>query len=283
VIYQNLVRRIDSAAPESIHHCYYPTADEKLVDENLIEQMSLVRQVCSLGLSARSAANLKVRQPLAKVLVHVGGGKQAELGSEFVDLILDELNVKAFDFVTEAGQLVEYRILPNNKLLGPKFGQQFPAVRQALADLAPATVVAQVNAAEPVRISIAGEPFDLAPAEILVTSQPAEGLAVAADRVVTVAIDTVISDTLLAEGLAREIVRRVQNMRKEADFNIEDRIILTYQADGRPIHIFEDWADYIKTETLATKIVHGLVPERAYMKMEKIDGETITLGIERVN
>jgi isoleucyl-tRNA synthetase len=225
---------------------------------------------------------LKVRQPLAKVLVHLGEGRKAELDAEFVELILDELNVKAFDFVAEAGQLVDYQVLPNNKLLGPKFGQQFPAVRQALATLSPAEVVAMVNAGEPVMISLNDIATELAPDEIVVSSQPAEGLAVAADRLVTVAIDTILSDELLAEGLAREIVRRVQNMRKEANFNIEDRIMLTYQAGGRPVHVFEDWSDYIKTETLATTIVHGLVPERAYMKMEKIDGETITLGIEQV-
>jgi isoleucyl-tRNA synthetase len=195
---------------------------------------------------------------------------------------LDELNVKAFDFVTEASQLVDYRLLPNNKLLGPKFGQQFPAIRQALAALDPAAVVAQVNAGESVEITVGEETIKLAPEEVVVSNQPAEGLAVAADRVVTVAIDTVISDELLAEGLAREIVRRVQNMRKEANFNIEDRIVLSYQADGRPIHVFENWADYIRAETLATKIIHGLVPERAFTKVEKIDGEMITLGIEQV-
>ncbi len=281
VMYQNLVRNVDAKAPESVHHCDYLQADLSLVDEHFLDQMALTRQVCSLGLSARSSANLKVRQPLAKVLVHMGQGK-AELGPEFIELVLDELNVKAFEFVSQADQLVEYRLLPDNRVLGPKFGPKFPAVRQALAKADPVEVQARIDAGETITLTVDDETVELAPTEVMVTTQPAEGLAIAADKVVTVAIDTVLTDALAAEGLAREIVRRVQNMRKEAGFNIEDRIILTYQASGRPIHVFEDWADYIKTETLANKIVHALVPERAYMKLEKIDGETITLGVEKV-
>ena len=280
VMYQNLVRGLDPNAPESVHHCDYPQADLSLVDEHILAQMALTRQVCSLGLSARSSANLKVRQPLAKVLVHLGEGK-AELGSEFVELVLDELNVKAFEFVSTAGQLVQYRLLPDNKILGPKFGRKFPAIRQALAAANPAEIQAKLNAGQTISLSVEGEMIELALTEVIVTTQPAEGLVVAADKVVTVAVDSVVTEALAAEGLAREIVRRVQNMRKEAGFNIEDRIIITYQASGRPVHVFEGWADYIKAETLANEIVHALVPERAYMKMEKIDSETITLGVER--
>ncbi len=281
VMYQNLVRGVDENAAESVHHHYFPESDAARIDESTLAQMALTRQVCSLGLSARSGANLKVRQPLAKVLVHLGEGN-AELGAEYVDIILDELNVKAFDFVSDAGSLVEYRLLPNSKLLGPKFGKQFPAVRNALAELDAAEVAAKVEAGEGVTITVNGEPVELAADEILVQTHPAEGLAVAADKVVTVAIDTVISDELAAEGLAREIVRRVQNMRKEAGFNIEDKIRLYYQSAGRVVRVFNQWADYIKTETLAVDIRHELIPESAFQKLEKIDSETVTLGVERV-
>ncbi len=281
VMYQNLVRGVDENAPESVHHHYFPESIAARIDEAMLNQMALTRQVCSLGLSARSGANLKVRQPLAKVLVHLGEGNAA-LGAEYVDIILDELNVKTFNFVSDAGALVEYRLLPNSKLLGPKFGKQFPAVRNALAALNAAEVAAKVEAGESVTITINGEPVELAAEEILVQTHPAEGLAVAADKVVTVAIDTVITDELAAEGLAREIVRRVQNMRKEAGFNIEDKIHIYYQSAGRVVRVFGQWGDYIKTETLAVDIRHELIPESAFQKLEKIDGETVTLGVERV-
>ncbi len=281
VIYQNLVRTVDPHAPESVHHCDYPQADMPLVADSLLTQMTLTRQVCSLGLSARSSANLKVRQPLAKVFVHLGTGK-AELAAKNVELILDELNVKAFEFVSEAEQLVEYRILPNNRLLGPKFGKQFPAVRRALAEAEATEIVAKIDAGEAVTLLVDGETIALMPDEIVVMTQPAEGLAVAADKVVTVAIDTLLTEDLATEGLAREIVRRVQNIRKEADFNIEDRIILTYQAAGRLVQVFNNWEAYIKAETLAQEIVQGVMPEKAYVKTEQMEGETIMLGVERI-
>ncbi|MFQ5575402.1 MAG: isoleucine--tRNA ligase [Anaerolineae bacterium] len=258
VMHQNLVRSVNPAAPESVHHCDYPQAGPPAGDEPLLEQMALVRQVCSLGLSARSGANLKVRQPLSKVLIHLGREK-GELGDEYRAIVLDELNVKAFEFVDEAARLVEYRLLPNSKILGPKFGKQFPAVRQALSAADPAAVLSKLNAGQPVTLAVNGQAVQLAPDEIVVQTHPAEGLAVAAGKTVTVAVETVITEDLAAEGLAREIVRRVQNMRKEAGFNIEDKITLTYQAGGRAARVFDVWADYIKAETLARRINRALV------------------------
>ncbi len=281
VMYENLVRNVDENAPESVHHCEYPLADASLIDEDLLTQMALTRQISSLGLSARSGANLKVRQPLSKVLVYLGENK-TELDTQYVDIVLDELNVKTFELVPHAGKLVSYKILPNSKILGPRFGKQFGTLRNTLNTLDAADIADKVSAGENVTFDMDGVAIVLAPDELLVQTQPAEGLALAADKVVTVAIDTVITDDLAAEGLAREIVRRVQNMRKEADFNIEDKITIYYQAAGRVVRVFDQWADYIKTETLAVDIRHELIPENAFQKMEKIDGETITLGVERV-
>ena len=129
VMYQNLVRSVRPAAYESIHHTSWPKVDSSIIDDTLIEQMSLARQVASLGLSARANANLKVRQPLSKVLVHSG---KAVLRQELVDIIMDELNVKAFEFVEQEGALVQYKVLPDNKLLGPKFGARFPLAQGCL-------------------------------------------------------------------------------------------------------------------------------------------------------
>ncbi|UCH59392.1 MAG: isoleucine--tRNA ligase, partial [Anaerolineales bacterium] len=221
-MYQNLVRLVRPTAYESVHHTAWPQADASAVDSSLLEQMELARQVASLGLSARNAAGLKVRQPLARVLVYTSA--RQNLDQELVDIVMDELNVKGFEFVQEATRLVTYRVLPDNKLLGPRFGAQFPKVRAALAELDPAKVANAVSAGLPITLDVDGQRVELAPEEVLVQTQPAEGLAVASDKLATVAVDATLTPELKAEGLAREIVRRVQAMRKEAGFDIADRI-----------------------------------------------------------
>ncbi len=279
VIYQNLVRGVYPQAYESIHHTDWPLADLAVVDEKLLEQMDLARRIASLGLSARSNANLKVRQPLSKVLVHVGG--KASLSSELVDIVEDELNVKGFEFVEQEGRLVNYRILPDNKLLGPRFGARFPQVRAALQAADPGSIAASVRAGERVALQVDGEAIDLAPEEVLVQTQPVQGLAVAADKLITVGIDATITPELRAEGLAREVVRRIQAMRKEAGFNIEDRITTCYVASGELAQVMEQWAAYIKAETLTTDLVAGQPAAGAYVETQKIDGQEITFGVRR--
>src|SRR4030042_551064 len=152
--------------------------------------MSLARRVASLGLSARSNANLKVRQPLSKVLVHAG---KAVLRQELVDIVLDELKVKAFEFVEQEGALVQYKVLPDNKLLGPKFGARFPEVRAALAQADPIKVAASVGESLPVTLDVQGEMVELAPETILVSTEPVPGLAVAADKYLPVGIDAMLT------------------------------------------------------------------------------------------
>ncbi|MFN2199368.1 MAG: isoleucine--tRNA ligase [Anaerolineales bacterium] len=280
-MYQNLVRAAHPEAHASVHHTLWPLADSAAVNETLITQMDLARRVASLGLSARTNAGLKVRQPLSKVLVHVSQGK-AEITSELVEIVTDELNIKQFEFVDEAGALISYRILPNNKLLGPKFGARFPALRMALTALDPDQVAAQVEAGENVTVMLEGEAVELFPDEVLVSSEPAEGLAVAADRVVTAAIDTTITPALRAEGLARELVRRIQEMRKNADFNIEDRITTYYQAEGELRAVLQDWGEYIQSETLSTTLVDARPPEGAYTEELTVESEHILLGVKKI-
>jgi isoleucyl-tRNA synthetase len=279
VMYQNLVRSVYPQAYESVHHTSWPAADLSIVDEALIEQMSLARRIASLGLSARSGANLKVRQPLSKVLVHVGG--EAALRDELVEIVIDELNVKSLEFVPEEGRLVSYRVLPDNKLLGPKFGARFPKVRGALQAAAPAEIAASVRAGQPVTLDVDGEKVELAPAEVLVQTQPAEGLAIASDKLLTVGIDSAITPELRLEGLAREIVRRVQAMRKDAGFNIEDRITTWYQADSELGSVFVGWAAYIQAETLTTQLIAGQPPAEAYVEEHNLDGAKLTIGVKQ--
>jgi isoleucyl-tRNA synthetase len=240
--------------------------------------MDLARRIASLGLSARSAAGIKVRQPLAKVLVHSSEGAII-LSDDLVEIVLDELNIKDFLTVEEAEQLVSYVVLPNNPLLGPKFGPDFPKVRAALAAADPREVAQKVEAGESVTLSVDGEQVVLSPTEVLVETQAAEGLNLAADRSLTVAVDTVITPELRAEGLAREVVRRVQAQRKNADFNIEDRITTYYQAEGDLAQVFQTWGAYIQAETLTTELVAGSPPPSAHVETHEVDGMKLEIGV----
>ncbi|RMF42761.1 MAG: isoleucine--tRNA ligase, partial [Anaerolineae bacterium] len=174
VMYQNLVRGVYPEALESVHHTLWPQADESVIDQALMDEMALARRIASLGLSARANANIKVRQPLSRVLVDVGS-RARSLSEELTAIVVDELNVKHLEFVEDAGALVSYRILPNNKLLGPKFGKDFPAVRKALAALPPAEVAAKVAAGETVTLEVNGQTVELSGEEILVQTEAAAG------------------------------------------------------------------------------------------------------------
>jgi isoleucyl-tRNA synthetase len=280
VMYQNLVRSVQPEAYESVHHCDWPQVDEAAIDQELLDQMALARRVAGLGLGARGSANIKVRQPLARAMAYVGDVR-GELTDELVAIVADELNVKQFEFVEEEGRLVSYRLLPDNKILGPKFGPRFPKVRAALADADPALVVKRVGAGLPVTLEVEAKSVELAPEEVLIQTQPAEGLAVAADKGVTVAVDAVITPELRAEGRAREVVRRVQTMRKDADFNIEDRITTWYAAEGELADVMVAWGDYIRAETLSTELVAGEPPADAYTETHQVEGASIKLGVKR--
>jgi isoleucyl-tRNA synthetase len=244
-----------------------------------LEQMELARQVASLGLAARNGAGLKVRQPLGRALAYAGGRRN--LDQEFVEIITDELNVKSFEFVEQASQLVRYQVLPDNKSLGPRFGAQFPRLRLALAAADPAVVVANVQAGLPVALEVDGQPVDLKPEEILVQTHPAEGLAVAADKTATVAVDATVTPELRAEGLAREIVRRVQDFRKQSGLDIADRIHLYLAVSAGLAPALAAHRGYIMSETLALELVEGPSPEGMTTTSAAFDGEQLTIGLRK--
>ena len=285
-MYQNLVRSVDSDAPESVHHTAWPVADETTVDADLLMRMALVRQVAGLGRSAREGAGIKLRQPLACVLIYLEH-TVGELDGELVALVRDELNVKRVEFVEAAEDLVTYRLLPDNRVLGPRFGKRFPAVRAALAALDPVATVRRLRASLPLRLELAlsevegveGEEVELAPEEVLVREEPREGLAVASERGVTVAVDVVLTPGLVAEGLAREVVRRVQNLRKEAGFDLDDRIVTTYRADGELAEAIEAWRGFIAAETMSVELRAGPPEEGVTVGEDRVAGHPLTLGV----
>ncbi len=278
-IYQNLVCSVQPQAYKSVHHTAWPVFDSQVIDESLLEEMALARQVASLGLSARNAVGIKVRQPLSRALAYTGSKRT--LRDELIAIVNDELNIKSLEFVEQASQLVTYRILPDNQKLGPRFGSQFPKIRSILAAVDPAEVAASVQAGSPVSLLVDGQVVELAPDEVLVQTHPAEGLAVAFDKQATVAVDATITPELRLEGLAREVVRRIQSMRKEAGFDIADRITTYYQAEGEFEVVFKEWSEYIKSETLTTELVSGEGPQGSYQETVKLEGQNLVLAVVR--
>jgi isoleucyl-tRNA synthetase len=279
-IYQNLVRGLDADAPASVHHTGWPVVDASLVDEQLLADMDLARAVVSLGHADRVAAEIKVRQPLADIKV-VAAGK-AESLARFADVIADELNVKRVELAGGEAELVQYRILPVNKTLGPRFGKAFPAVRQALSAADPYAVAAAVAAGQPVTLVVDGEAVDLAPEDVLVQAEPRPGFQVTNDpqRGIVVALDTVITPELKAEGLARAVVRRVQQMRKDAGFELSDRIHTTYQTTDAALSVaIQGQSDYIQQETLSLTLTVGDPALGAHVDSGDVDGAALTLGV----
>jgi isoleucyl-tRNA synthetase len=221
---------------------------------------------------------VKVRQPLGKAIVVVTHDQRDSV-ERTKDIIADELNVKSVELAENEAEFVTYRLLPDNKKLGPKFGQKFPQVRAALQAADGFAVAHAVRSGQSVTVGAGA--FTLAPDEILVTPQPREGFAIASEGGVVVALDTHITPELKREGQAREVVRRVQDLRKQAGFEISDHITLMYQANGDVKAAIEQWATYIQSETLADAMNEGEPLGTA--DDDEIDGVKVRLGVKKAN
>jgi isoleucyl-tRNA synthetase len=279
-LYQNLVRSVDAQAPESVHHTRWPEAEAAALDRELLNDMAIARTVVTLGHATRANANLKVRQPLARAIVVVRPG-QAEGLLRMRELVMDELNVKAVELAANEAELISYRLLPNNRLLGPRFGSRFPAVRAALAAADPAAAVATLRAGQALELAVDGEMVSLAGEDVIVNPVPKAGFAVAAEAGVVTALDTSLTLELRAEGLAREVVRRLQDLRKSAGFDIADRIVTYYTASQELGQALSTYADYIRAETLSVALRAEPAPEGAAVSSDSFDGETLMLGLVR--
>ncbi len=282
-MYQNLVSSVTPKASrsDSVHHCDWPAVDPDRVDEALLADMDAARTVVTLGHAVRAAANLKVRQPLGRVVVVAPPEKRERL-SHNAALILDELNVKALEFAADEAELVTYKLMPDNRALGPRFGALFPRVRAALAAVEPGAAVAALRSAGALTLDVDGQAVTLGAGDVIITPQPKSGFAVRAEGEYVVALDTSVTPELRAEGLAREFVRRVQDLRKSAGFEISDRIAAYYDASERLAAAIAAHAEYIQGETLAVKLSTGAAPEGAATAQDSFDDETLRLGIVRV-
>ena len=273
-MYQNMVRTVDKSAPESIHLCDWPKKDESFIDPELEANMAAVLDIVVLGRSARNAANIKNRQPVAAMYVQ---GKA--LPDMYVSIIADELNVKEVKFVDDASSFISYRVKPQLKTLGPRYGKLLPKINQYLAGEGIGNaVVAAHNRGESYKFDIDGTEISLAAEDVLVSTEENAGFVTVTEHDLSVVLDTNLTPELIEEGFVREIVSKVQTMRKEAGFEVTDHIVLSHHGNSLIEGIFARHGAEIAADTLADSIKLG---SAGYVKDWEINGESVTLGVEK--
>ncbi|MFT4039156.1 MAG: DUF5915 domain-containing protein, partial [Thermomicrobiales bacterium] len=248
------VRAVDAEAPESIHLTDFPVSDAARIDLALSQDMEAVLEVVGAGHAARQEAAVKVRQPLPALLVYARDPQVLESVLKLQDQVLDELNIKAVQQLADPGQYVSYDIRPNLRVLGPRLGKQVNAVRAALTAADPAQIAAHVEAGESFTVQAADAEVTLEPSDVLVDLIKLPGFAVAQGSRTTVVLDTTLTPDLIAEGIVRDVVRGVQDARKQADYRIEDTISIDYVADPEIAAAIESFRDYLMAETLAVSL-----------------------------
>ena len=273
-IYQNLVVNLDPQAEESVHLCLWPEVDEKAIDKNLEAEMDLAYKIVKLGRSARNGANIKNRQPLSKMLVSTDS-----LPEYYGDIITDELNIKAVEFGADLSTHVNFEIKPNLPVLGRAYGKMIPQIRKEIGARNQMELAQTIQNGGVVTINIDGTEIELNKENLLVTMQGLEGYAFAGEGSTGVVLDTNISEELREEGHVREMISKIQNMRKESGFQVADKIKL-YVADNEMLmNVIKKFADVIKRDTLTEEIVFGT--EREYTETT-INGEKLNMDVEVV-
>ncbi len=274
-IYQNLVRSVDEAAPVSIHLCDFPEVERSFIDKTLEENMEKVLDIVVLGRAARNGAARKNRQPLATMFVQTAGS----VDGAYVDIIKDELNVKEVVFTDQMDGFMSYSFKPNFKTLKGKYPAQIGAIRAFLPGLDGNAAKKQLDEKGALLFTLEGVDIELTTEDLLIEAAPRDGFYSLSDHGVTVALDTVLTDELIAEGNLREIVSKIQTMRKEAGFNVMDHICVTLQGDAELCALATADAS-IAADTLADAVTAAT--PAGYIKEWDINGKTLTIGVEKV-
>ena len=282
-LYRNLVANHSGQAIESVHLTIWPEVHSELVDEQLVADTALLLETISLGHSARQSANLRVRQPLSEMLVRVP--RTSEGLRRFENELRDELNVKAVRYLNVDDGLVEYHFKPNLPVLGKQYGRLIPAIREALRSLTgePAQEAARrLEAGQTIELRVADSPLQLKPNEVIIESTSPEGYAVAESNGLLVALNTTLTPELRREGLARDLVRFIQEARKSAGFAITDHINVTLQTQTKLDLqlVLEAHEDYIRSETLANTLTLGPITKEHFTVDVEIGGEAVSIGVK---
>ena len=277
-IYRNLVCSIDAEAPISVHLCDYPVANAAYIDEALEASMAEVLDIVVLGRSARNGSNRKNRQPLAKMYVQA----EKALDENCCAIIRDELNVKAVEFITDASGLVSYAFKPQLKTVGPKYGKFLGGIKDYLANVDGTAAKAQLDAEGALTFTVNGAEIALTADDLLISTVQREGLFSVSENGISVVLDTVLTPELINEGYVRELISKIQTMRKEAGFEVTDhiKVFFTDKGKGEVTAVMNTYGDAISHDVLAESITAG--EGGSYTKDWDINGEAVTLGVEKI-
>jgi isoleucyl-tRNA synthetase len=275
-IYQNLVVNIDSKAPKSIHLCYFPTYKEEYINKELEANMEEVLEVVVLGRACRNTANIKNRQPIGRMYVKA----DEELSDFYKDIIADELNVKEVVFTDDVRAFTSYTFKPQLKTLGPKYGKQLGAIRTILSELNGNEAMDEINATGKLKINLEGSEVYLDKEDLLIEAAQTEGFVSDSNYGITVVLDTNLTEELIEEGFVREIISKIQTMRKDAGFEVMDHIRVSMAGNYKIKAIMERNAEEIKAEVLADQL--QLDQAQGFTKEWDLNGEKVTLAVEKL-
>ena len=274
-IYQNLVRSVDKSAPESIHLTDFPKVNEEFIDKDLEVSMDEVLDIVVLGRAARNSANIKNRQPIGNMYVKA----ENVLSPFYVEIIEDELNVKAVEFKDDVEEFVSYSFKPQLKTVGPKYGKLLGKIKESLSNLDGHKAMQELNADGALNFDFDGEKVVLGREDLLIETAKNDNFVTEADNKVTVVLDIRLDDALLEEGFVRELISKIQTMRKEAGFEVVDHIVLSQSGNDRIAEIIKKNEAVIKNDTLADEIVYNNV--EGYTKDWNLNGEHTSLGVSK--
>ena len=275
-IYQNIVRSVDKNAIESIHLCEFPVVDENAINLELERNMQKVLEVVVLGRAARNGSNLKNRQPLGTMYVKL----DSPLDEMYSGIIKEELNIKNVSFINDVDGFVDYKFKPQLKTVGPKYGKQLNDIRAALQNLNGSAAKAELDANGVLVLDLASGKVELTAEDLLIESEQKQGFFSLTDNGITVALDTTLTEELIAEGFVREVVSKVQTMRKEAGFNVMDHINITLKGSQKVIDIALRYKADIVGDTLADSLTSA--EPAGFVKEWDINGQPLAIGVEKV-
>ena len=274
-IYLNIVAGIDKTAPESIHLCDFPVANEAYIDKELEANMDEVLRIVVVGRACRNAANIKNRQPIGKMYVKA----EAELSDFYKEIIEDELNVKEVEFTNDVRAYSSYSFKPQLKTVGPKYGRLLGKIKQALSEVDGNTAMDELNEKGQLTFDFDGETVELTKDDLLIEIAQTEGFESGNDGDITVVLDTNLTPELIEEGFMREIISKIQTMRKEAGFEVMDKITVYSDGNDKIAELISKNEDTVKNDVLATEIVTGKI--EGYSKEWNINGENVTFGVKK--
>ncbi len=272
-IYQNLVRSVDQTAPESIHLCDYPVVNEDYIDTELEANMENVLKLVVMGRACRNTSNIKNRQPIGQMFVKA----EFTLSEFYQEIVADELNVKNVKFTDDVRDFTSYSFKPQLKTVGPKYGKMLGGIKKALDTIDGNAAMDELNANGSLNLDVDGQEITLFKEDLLIDTAQIEGYVSENDNGITVVLDTNLTEELLEEGFVREIISKIQTMRKEAGFEVMDKIRVTYTGSEKAESIFAKYAESISSEVLAEEVTKA--EPAGYVKEWKINGEQVTMGV----